>query len=173
MKKEIIKSISSFYLPNRYYYKENKQWEEDIIKVLKEEKLPIYLKYSKAEGYKIVTDKQTIFILIAGEQQCCEEWGYDACSEKGIIDSNDNFKDFIEAELLEVSAVRPYNHDSVKIYDKLLEASNYDCTDTLAEFVNFKTSNGLLQFSVYNCQNGYYGHSVYIKFNDTEIKSEV
>lgn len=68
---------------------------------------------------------------------------------------------------------RPYNHDSVKIYDKLLEASNYDCTDTLAEFVNFKTSNGLLQFSVYNCQNGYYGHSVYIKFNDTEIKSEV
>lgn len=173
MKKEIIKSISSFYLPNRYTYKEKKQWEDDITKILKEEKLPISLKNSRAEGYKIVTSEQTIFILIDGEQQCCEEWGYEACSEKGIIDSNDDFKDFIGAELFEVSVVQPESHNSVKIYDKLLEASLYDCTDTFAEFVNFKTSNGLLQFSVYNCQNGYYGHPIYIKFNDTEIESHV
>lgn len=173
MKKEIIKSIDNFYFPDYFHYKKSRQWEEDITKVLKEENLPISLKYSKAEGYKIVTDKQTIFILIAGGQQCCEEWGYEACSEKGIIDSNDDFKDFIGAEFLEVSVVQPESHDSVKIYDKLLEASRYDCNNTSAEFVNFKTSNGLLQFSVYNCQNGYYGHTVYIKFNDTKIESEV
>lgn len=169
MEKEIIKSITNFSMPDRYSYKDGKKWEEDVIKLLEEEKLPLSLENSRMEGYKILTNKQAIFVLIEAEQFCCESWGYDACSSEGIITSNDDFNDFIGAELVDVAIISPGTHKEVKIYSKLLDIS-YDGDEDNAEFVNLNTTNGLLQFAVYNSHNGYYGHDIYIKFNDVEIQ---
>lgn len=169
MEKEIIKSITNFSMPDRYSYKDDKKWEKDVIKLLKEEKLPLSLENSRMEGYKIVTSKQNIFVLIDAEQCCCENWGYEACSSKGVITSNDDFNDFVGAELIDVAIVEPETHKAVKIYSELLSIS-YDGDEDNAEFVNLNTTNGLLQFAVYNSHNGYYGHSIYIKFNDVEIQ---
>lgn len=169
MEKEIIKSITNFSMPDRYSYKDDEKWEEDVIKLLKEEKLPLSLENRRMEGYKIVTSKQNIFVLIDAEQFCCESWGYDACSSEGIITSNDDFNDFIGAELVDVAIISPGTHKEVKIYSKLLDIS-YDGDEDNAEFVNLNTTNGLLQFAVYNSHNGYYGHDIYIKFNDVEIQ---
>jgi len=169
MEKEIIKSITNFSMPDRYSYKDNEKWEEDVIKLLKEEKLPLSLENSRMEGYKIVTNKQAIFILIEAERFCCEGWGYDACSSKGIITSDDDFNDFIGAELIDVAIISPENHKEIKIYSELLDIS-YNHEEDNAEFVNLNTTNGLLQFAVYNSHNGYYGHDIYIKFNNTEIE---
>ena len=169
--KEIVQEISYFSLPNQYYY--SKGWEEEIKAVLKKEKLPITLKYSKAEGYKITTNKQNIYILIQGGQQCCEEWGYESCSSEGIIETKDDFKDFIGAELISIESIEPETHNGIPVYNALLEEIGYDRSEIAAEFVNIKTSNGLLQFAVYNCHNGYYGHSIYIKFNNEIIDSQL
>ena len=171
--KEIIQEISYFSLPNQYYYNNNEDWEKEIKAVLDAEKLPITLKYSKAEGYKIVTNKQNIHILIQGGQQCCEEWGYEFCSSEGIIETKDDFKDFIGAELISIESVEPETHNGIPIYNALLEEIGYYRSEIAAEFVNIKTSNGLLQFAVYNCHNGYYGHKIYINFNNEVINSQL
>lgn len=171
--KEIIQEIGFFSLPNRYYYNDNEEWEKKIKAVLDAEKLPITLKNSKAEGYKITTNKQNIYILIQGGQQCCEEWGYESCSNAGILETKDDFKDFINAELISIESVEPETHNGTSIYNALLEQIGYDRSEIAAEFVNIKTSNGLLQFAVYNCHNGYYGHSIYIKFNNELIDNQL
>lgn len=134
---------------------------------------PFEGKYKGMEGYKIVTDKQEILILINNSQQCCEEWGYEACSSEGIIETKDDFKDFIDAELISIESIYPETHNGISVYNALLEEISYDRSEIAAEFVNIKTSNGLLQFAVYNCHNGYYGHKIYIKFNNEVIDSQL
>lgn len=159
MKKEIIEQI------NYFDTIEDTKEKEKIIKSLRG-------MYKYMEGYHIKTNKQNIYILIAGIQQCCESWGYEACTEEGIIETKDDLQDFIGAELLSIERVEAENHNNIEIYSKLEEKIKEDCfnyPDT--EFINVKTSNGVLQFVLYNSHNGYYGHEVYIKFNDREIKS--
>lgn len=165
--KEIIQTIDEFGFP----YGNN--WEERTREVLKKENLPITLLYKQMLGYKITTNKQNIYILIQGGQQCCEEWGYESCSNAGILETQDDFKDFIGAELISIESVEPETHNGIPVYNSLLEQIGYDRDEIAAEFVNIKTSNGLLQFAVYNCHNGYYGHSIYIKFNNELIDSRL
>ena len=173
--KEIIQEIGYFSLPRRYYYNTNNNddLETEIRTYLEKEKLPITLRYVKSEGYKITTNKQNIYILIEGGQQCCEEWGYESCSSEGIIETKDDFKDFIGAELISIESIEPETHNGIPIYNALLKQIGYDRSRIAAEFVNIKTSNGLLQFAVYNCHNGYYGHNIYIKFNNEVIDSQL
>lgn len=142
MKKEIIKSIEYFQ--------------------------PFEGEYKGMEGYKIVTDKQEILILINNSQQCCEEWGYEACSEKGILETQDDLDDYIGAEILDIEIV-----DTEKDIYKSLTDKVYRFYSSNAEFVNVKTSKGKLQFAVYNAHNGYYGHKIYIKFNNEVIDSQL
>jgi hypothetical protein len=109
-----------------------------------------------ANGYEIVTDQQTILILIDNEQSCCEEWGY--------LTSEDNLNDFIGAELLKVTEV----DKELKVYNF---PDQHDQCITL--FINLETSKGTLQFVVYNAHNGYYGHPVTIKSNQLNINTEL
>lgn len=81
------------------------------------------------EGYAIVTDKQTIKLLIDNHQDCCEDWGY--------FMSEDNFESFIGAKILEIEC-------------------GVDNGDIM--FVNIVTDKDVLQFVAYKCHNGYYGH---------------
>lgn len=129
---------------------------------------PFEGEYKGMEGYKIVTDKQEILILINNSQQCCEEWGYEACSEKGILETQDDLDDYIGAEILDIEIV-----DTEKDIYKSLTDRVYRFYSSNAEFVNIKTSKGKLQFVVYNAHNGYYGHKIYIKFNNEVIDSQL
>ena len=129
---------------------------------------PFEGEYKGMEGYKIVTDKQEILILINNSQQCCEEWGYEACSEKGILETQDDLDDYIGAEILDIEIV-----DTEKDIYKRLTDRVYRFYSSNAEFVNVKTSKGKLQFAVYNAHNGYYGHKIYIKFNNEVIDSQL
>ncbi len=102
------------------------------------------------DGYVIKTNLQEINIGISNGQDCCEYWGY--------ITSEDNFKNFIGAELLSVEIVDgEYKSKKVNLPE---DVSSDDCV-----FVNVQTSEGTLQFVLYNVHNGYYGHSVIISSN--------
>ena len=140
---------------------------KEIIKLI-EYFQPFEGEYKGMEGYKIVTDKQEILILINNSQQCCEEWGYEACSEKGILETQDDLDDYIGAEILDIEIV-----DTEKDIYKSLTDKVYRFYSSNAEFVNVKTSKGKLQFAVYNAHNGYYGHKIYIKFNNEVIDSQL
>ena len=140
---------------------------KEIIKLI-EYFQPFEGEYKGMEGYKIVTDKQEILILINNSQQCCEEWGYEACSEKGILETQDDLDDYIGAEILDIEIV-----DTEKDIYKSLTDRVYRFYSSKAEFVNIKTSKGKLQFAVYNAHNGYYEHKIYIKFNNEVIDSQL
>ena len=116
------------------------------------------------EGYKIVLQQgekiKKLEILINNGQDCCEEFGY-ICSE-------DNFKDFIGAKILEIKTT------GTKKSTKLI--NNPDFTKSLDEgdimFLTLKTSKGVIQFAVYNAHNGYYGHEAQIIIDDEVVENE-
>lgn len=95
------------------------------------------------EGYQIITDKQTIKLGISNLPLCCESWG--------CLITNDDFSDFIGADLINIILVDTALNNTV-----IEELERIECGDVM--FVNFETSNGVLQIVAYNCHNGYYGH---------------
>ena len=99
------------------------------------------------DGYKITTDKQTIFVLIENDQQCCESWGY--------ICTTDDIKEFIGANLLSI------NLTAIALSNTNLPAADWN-NNMEIQFVNLHTDRGLLQLAVYNAHNGYYGHNIYV-----------
>jgi hypothetical protein len=104
--------------------------------------------YGWGEGFIVKTDKQEIRMLISNSQSCCESFGH--------FSSNDDIKEFIGANLLEIKLV-----DTCLNVKKLQDGVSQD--DTI--FVNLETDRGILQFAVYNSHNGYYGHEVIIRSN--------
>jgi hypothetical protein len=113
--------------------------------------------YRSYEGYKIITDKQEIFVLISDRSSCCESWGHFA--------NHDDVDYFIGAELKTVGIVdnclstKEYHLDSLK---------NLDCGEAI--FVNLETSKGTLQLTVYNSHNGFYSHEIIIRANQLPKK---
>lgn len=103
-------------------------------------------KWSNYEGYFIITDQQTIKLGIDNGQSCCERWGY--------FMSQDNFDEFIGAEVLSIELA-----DAALNVSKMKEIDMYEggCM-----FVNINTSKGLLQFTAYNEHNGYYSHEAVV-----------
>jgi len=98
------------------------------------------------EGFIIHTTDQLIQLGVEHDQQCCETWG--------ALASEDNFAEFIGAEVLNLARVdRALN-------TKTLPEEGYDCGSAI--FVNVNTTKGLLQFTVYNYHNGYYGHDAVV-----------
>mgnify|MGYP006374940981 FL=1 len=102
--------------------------------------------WNSYEGYKIITDKQTIKLGISNEQSCCERSGY--------FMSEDDFSEFIGANLIDLAIT-----DTCLNTKKLEEEELYE-PDLM--FVNLNTDKGLLQFVAYNSHNGYYGHSAVV-----------
>lgn len=108
--------------------------------------------YSSMDGFKVITDKQEILILICNSENCCENSGY--------FQTNDSTSEFIGADLFEM-----------KLTDICLNAQlmkqkfEYGLDEGGIQFVDLITSKGILQFAVYNEHNGYYGHNILIKSN--------
>jgi len=99
---------------------------------------------SSYDGYQIVTDKQTIKFGIADGQSCCEDWGY--------FTSNDDYEEFIGAQVL-----------AVKVVDDALKVEKVpDVYAGGVMFVNIETDRGTLQFGAYNAHNGYYSHEAIV-----------
>lgn len=97
--------------------------------------------YTSYDGLVVSLDNgKDVKVGIDNGQSCCENWGY--------ITSEDNYEDFIGAELISVSGV-----DS-----KLAHVELPDVYEGDTMFVNFVTSEGVLQFVAYNEHNGYYSH---------------
>lgn len=113
--------------------------------------------WTEYDGYKIVTNIQTIQFGISNGQSCCESWG--------SLITNDNEKDFIDAQILGISLT-----DTALNNKKIEELEYLDCGSVM--FVNIETSKGLLQFAAYNSHNGYYGHNAVLlskQLNHTEV----
>lgn len=108
--------------------------------------------YDTKSGFAVITDKQTIKLLIDDYQNCCENWGY--------FMSEDNLKDFIGAELIDIKLT------DTALKEAKLKEHDVDPNDKWFEgdlmFVDLKTTKGVLQFVAYNEHNGYYGHEACI-----------
>jgi hypothetical protein len=109
------------------------------------------------DGYLIKTTKQEIKLLIDNEQCCCESWGY--------FLSEDDFEDFIGAELLDIKLTDTELKKGLFKKECRLPYS-IDMESELFSggimFVDLVTSKGVLQFTAYNVHNGYYGHDAKI-----------
>tara|TARA_R110002050_G_scaffold1019_4_gene6954 strand:+ start:91 stop:495 length:405 start_codon:yes stop_codon:yes gene_type:complete len=92
-------------------------------------------------GFVITTDTQDIKLYIDNDQQCCENWGY--------LMSQDDFKEFIGAEVLDIKVVNT----------ALSTVEVPEMYEGDMMFINIETSEGTLQFTAYNEHNGYYSHS--------------
>lgn len=110
--------------------------------------------FSDMDGYKVETDNHTFCILIDNYQSCCECWGY--------MSSEDDFKQFIDSELIEVKLT-----DNA-LNQTLVDKSGYYEDEGGIQFVDFVTSEGTFQLAVYNGHNGYYGHGILVA-KDNEI----
>lgn len=95
------------------------------------------------DGFRIITNKQEIFLGIDNGQSCCENWGY--------FMSEDDLNNFVGHSLIDI-----------KITDTQLKSNSEFDVNNIYEgdvmFVDIITSNGVLQFVAYNEHNGYYGH---------------
>lgn len=102
-------------------------------------------KYGGVSGYEVITNKQSIKLVIDNYQSCCEDWGY--------FWSNDKPDDFVGAKVLGVS-----------ITDTALNTEKVpDVYEGGVMFVNIDTDRGILQFVAYNNHNGYYGHDAKVE----------
>jgi len=110
---------------------------------------------SAMDGFIIRTELgPAVTILISNDQSCCENWGY--------VASEDDFEDFIGAELKDVSVVG----SDLKVVD-VRDVSEGDMM-----FVNVETSEGMLQFALYNEHNGYYSHYARVSIGDRIIEDD-
>lgn len=107
---------------------------------------------SSASGFRVVTDKQSIDLLIGNQQSCCENWGYFFC--------NEDAQEFVGADLLDVTITDEALNTKV-LEDNGLDLGKY--YEGRVMFVNLETSKGTLQFVAYNLHNGYYGHQARVK----------
>lgn len=120
----------------------------DMEQILKIEEHQEEVRWSSMSGYAITTNEQVIKLLIDDEQSCCENFGY--------FMSEDDFNDFIGAQLIDIKIT------DTELKEGLLEKYDLDIESEYFEgdvmFVDIVTSKGTLQFVAYNEHNGYYGH---------------
>lgn len=105
--------------------------------------------YSSFDGLQVVTDQQTIKVGIENGQSCCEKWGF--------VTSEDDFSQFVDAELISVTLTDA----ALNTITELPDMYEGGCM-----FVNFTTSKGVLQFVAYNDHNGYYSHEAVVVSRD-------
>lgn len=125
---------------------------EQILKIEEHQEV---VRWSSMSGYAITTNEQVIKLLIDDEQSCCENFGY--------FMSEDDFNDFIGAQLIDVKIT------DTELKEGLLEKNDLDIESEYFEgdvmFVDIVTSKGTLQFVAYNEHNGYYGHEAKVISN--------
>lgn len=122
---------------------------EKIIEIKEVEDVKVGKYGYECDGFEIVTNKQSIKLLIENGQYCCENAGY--------FMSEDDFSKFIGAKLIDITIT-----DDCLNTKKFNEELKYGVDSGDCMFVNINTNKGTLQFTAYNEHNGYYGHSAYV-----------
>lgn len=105
--------------------------------------------WNKYDGFRVLTDKQDIRFGITNGSSCCEDFGY--------FSTNDNLKEFVGADLSDISLT-----GTDLLTKKIAADFPYGFDSGGVMFVTIKTSKGDLQFAAYNSHNGYYGHTAKI-----------
>ena len=137
--------------------------EEKILEIKEihdEKRTNIDQKEHTYDGYEIVTDSQSIKLLIENEQNCCEGWGY--------LISEDNLDEFIGEHIYRISQT----DTKLSTINLDMPIEDYD-RSMICIFINIETSKGILQFVAYNEHNGYYGHNVIISSKRLKIDTYV
>lgn len=105
--------------------------------------------YGEYDGYRVDTDKQSIYVLIDNEQSCCESWGY--------LSSDDDLSRYVGAGLRNLAIT------DEGLNTRMVDAGKEAKSDSGGiVFVTFDTTVGPFQLACYNGHNGYYGHEVHI-----------
>lgn len=105
--------------------------------------------YGEYDGFRVDTDKQTIYVLIDNGQSCCESWGY--------LSSDDDMSRYVGAELRGLAVT------DEGLNTRMVDAGKDAKSDSGGiVFVTFDTAVGPFQLACYNDHNGYYGHEVHI-----------
>ena len=109
--------------------------------------------WNRYEGWRVVTEDDTITVGISNYASCCETWGY--------FSTDDDPKKFVGADLIEVT----------RVTDGTVPRSvtEYGLDSGGAMFVNFKTDRGTFQIAVYNAHNGYYSHEAVVISRDLNL----
>ena len=111
-------------------------------------------------GYLIKTTKQNIKLLMETTQQCCENAGY--------FISQENFDEFIDAEVYNVKLTDDCLNEAMLKQHDINPSDKYFRGGLM--FVNLETSAGTLQFTAYNEHNGYYGHDAKVISSQLKYK---
>lgn len=103
-------------------------------------------------GYLVrLNDGEVIKLWINMVRDCCEHPGY--------FMSEDDFNDFIGAEVLSVERVNTaLKVSQVEQFWCVTKEGKLDLDGGDIMFVNINTNRGTLQFVAYNEHNGYYSH---------------
>lgn len=109
--------------------------------------------YGYMSGWEVITDQHAYRFGIDNDSQCYENYGY--------IATEDDFAEFVGAELIEVDTTDKERLSKTLMKDSntILDGSN-EIELEAAMFITFKTSAGVFQLVVYNEHNGYYSHDV-------------
>lgn len=117
--------------------------------------------HTTMEGFRVVTTKHEILVLIDDQQSCCESWGY--------IHSADDLGDYVGATLRELRLT------DTALNAKIVEGhgcGDYGFDGGGIQFVDLNTSKGKLQLAVYNSHNGYYGHGIVVAVDRKPIAED-
>lgn len=118
--------------------------------------------HGEKEGFKIITNKQEILLLIDSMQCCCEDFGY--------FLTEDSIDKYIGAEIRDITITdtllktidfKPLG-DCNYIVDNATPETGLNMYNGDTMFVNINTNIGTLQFCAYNEHNGYYGHEAQV-----------
>ena len=108
------------------------------------------------DGYEVHTDKQVIVVKIDNRIDCCEH--------PGCFIVNDDVRDFIGANLLDVYVTDIETNSYAIPIVRQMEGEIIEEPENIM-FVNLVTDRGNLQFIAYNSHNGYYGHDAVLISN--------
>jgi len=126
------------------------------------EKLGMADDWQSFDGWRVVTDDQTVVVGISNSQSCCESWGY--------FNSDDDPQKHVGAELLRVERV---SEDETKRLVTTIPDMEYGLDSGGAVFVNIVTDRGTFQLAAYNSHNGYYGHGAVVISRDLNLYEDV
>ena len=107
--------------------------------------------YSCYDGFRIETEDEEMYFVIANFQSCCENWGT-------YLYTPEDLKEYIGSDYL------GYDEKSCEEVENHLKDEYVDPDEIC--FLNIHTSKGTIDFAVYNSHNGYYSHAVVLKITN-------
>ena len=114
--------------------------------------------WSTLEGLLIATDKGNIKVMIANEQNCCED------ASNLFLETPDDLSTYIGAEVLQIEDI---------CIGLTADTDGYGFDAGGETQLKVTTSKGVLQYAIYNNHNGYYSHATLVQVFDSVEKGSL